>query len=152
MQELSCSEEVLYAMQACRKALTSILILDDNEVTRGTISKLVGFRLPEIQLYTAVSCRAGVRLCKRHNIDMVIAESGIHQRRYQYIVSKIRRINRRTKILLITTDSEPGKLVSTSHRLDVSLVQMPVDFEELLKVTMTAISRIEEERQLSPAL
>jgi YesN/AraC family two-component response regulator len=52
----------------------SILIVEDDDLTREILAAMLGERLPEVPLYMAINGRTGLELFKTHTPNIVITD------------------------------------------------------------------------------
>ena len=124
------------------KGLFSMLIVGDNEISRSALTRWFRFKTPELELHIADCCESGIDLCKRQKIDMVITDIKSACLQCHDIVGTIRQINYDAEFILITSSSDVSVLNAASEKKNVTLVQMPVDLEELLEVTRSKLAKI----------
>lgn len=111
----------------------SLLIIDDYEITRTALARLISLSLPDATVHVADDYEAGIDLCSRLGVEVVITDLRRAARRASNIFERISRIDGRIRLVLLTGSSDKAELAGVSGLAKVTLLEKPVDVEVLLE-------------------
>ncbi|HTP64621.1 MAG TPA: response regulator [Geobacteraceae bacterium] len=111
----------------------SMLLVEDEELTRDLLADILTKKYPEIPLYAAINGRRGLELFKSHTPNIVITDINMPEMGGVQMASKIRVIKPDTKFIVLTGTIEKNDLqdsVEKGFEFDHFIVK-PVIFQEL---------------------
>lgn len=110
-----------------------MMLVEDEDMTREILAKILAQRYPKILLYTAINGRAGLELFKTHTPDVVITDINMPEMDGILMADKIDVIKSVTKFIFITGNKRALILqdsVEKGHKFD-RLIMKPIDFQKL---------------------
>jgi YesN/AraC family two-component response regulator len=111
----------------------SILIVEDDDLTREILANMLGKKFPGVPLYTAINGRTGLELFKTHTPDIVITDINMPEMGGFQLVVNIRSIKPDTKLIVLTGCAGEAAMkdaVAKDFEFDHFIVK-PVVFQEL---------------------
>ena len=84
----------------------SMLLVEDEELTRDLLADILDKKYPEVPLYTAINGRTGLELFKSHTPNIVITDINMPKMGGVQMASKIRVIKPDTKFIVLTGTCE----------------------------------------------
>ena len=124
----------------------SLLIVEDEPVTRELYCGLIARKFPEIILYDAESGNLGVELFKKHAPDIVITDINMPGLDGIGMAEQIKAMKVDTKFVVLTGYSDKIYLQRFSDIGVNSYIQKPIDFKKLIAAIGRCIDEIGLER------
>lgn len=126
---------------------TSILIVDNDEITKDLLFRLITFRIPHVILHATAKFESALELCKTLNIDIVITTTSMQPTSSNDMLDSLRKIeNNPIKIIIMTSSGQKDELDRMSSIENSYLIGKPIDIEELVTLVNDKIAEIERER------
>jgi YesN/AraC family two-component response regulator len=125
----------------------SLLVVDDDAVTREVIGLMLSRRFPEITLYLADEGAKGVELFKKHMPEIVITDIQMPEMDGFEMAAVIKEMKADTKFIVLTAYSSTNNLEKFNTIGGLSFLSKPIEFDKLFAAIETCISRIAEERK-----
>jgi YesN/AraC family two-component response regulator len=122
----------------------SILIVEDDDLTREILAAMLGERLPDVPLYMAINGRTGLELFKTHTPDIVITDINMPEMGGFQLVVNIRSIKPDTKLIVLTGCTGKAAMkdaVAKDFKFDHFIVK-PVGFREFFAVIEQCVAEI----------
>jgi YesN/AraC family two-component response regulator len=120
-----------------------ILLVEDEELARTSLSRMLSLKFPAHPVYTAENGQAGLELYRRHLPKLVITDINMPQLNGIEMAHAIRGHDPQTQIILLSAHSE------AEHRQDaarigddVHYVLKPTDRKELFAVMGRCLERL----------
>jgi YesN/AraC family two-component response regulator len=119
-----------------------ILLVEDEETARASLSRMLSLKFPGIRLYLAENGRSGLDLYRQHLPELVITDINMPQMNGIEMAGAIREVAPKAQIIVLTAHSE------TRFRLDAEelgidhYVLKPVDRHELFAVVGQCLEQI----------
>ena len=120
----------------------SILLVDEDEISRETIARLVHFKLPQLKLHVSESIVAALEVCEQHRIDIIIVDIATNEHLSCEYIQNVRATNDKIKSILVSSQS-PDEIKDIGCINDCSLAQMPIDLAQLLILIQKNVAIIE---------
>lgn len=129
----------------------SILIVDNDELTKDILLRLITHRLPNAVIHVTSQFESALSLCTSLKIDLVLTTTSMQPTSSNDMLDSIRRIeNNPIKIIIMTSSSDKHELDKMSSIRNSYIIGKPIDIDELMTLITAKISEIEAERmQLS---
>lgn len=121
----------------------SVLLVDEDEISRETITRLVCFKLPQLTLHVSDSIVAALEVCEQHKIDIIIVDITANEHLSCEYINKVRATNSKIKFILVTSHSRPDDIKDIGCINDFSVAQMPIDLAQLLILIQKNVAIIE---------
>jgi YesN/AraC family two-component response regulator len=112
----------------------SILLVEDEEIARGSLSRMLAMKFPEATLYTAENGRIGLELFREHQPELVITDINMPQLNGIQMAGAIRASHPRAQIIFLSAHSEAKFLREAEATGTPHYVMKPVDRHELFSV------------------
>ncbi|MGD0585120.1 MAG: response regulator [Oryzomonas sp.] len=109
----------------------SLLIMEDDQVARMAICRLIAIRFPDIAVFTADNGRIGVELFKEHTPEMVITDINMPVMDGIQAAGEIKSIRDDTRFIVVTGHSDENYLERFSEIGYVDYIIKPIDFGKL---------------------
>jgi YesN/AraC family two-component response regulator len=124
----------------------SMLLVEDEKLTRDLLTTILGKKYPHIALHTAINGRTGLELFKTHMPAIVITDINMPEMDGMQMAGKIRAIKADTKFIILTGDT--GKLVleasvDKGFAIDHYILK-PVSFQELFTAIEQCLDEVAE--------
>ncbi|MBJ6752077.1 MULTISPECIES: response regulator [Geomonas] len=127
--------------------ITSILIVDNDEITRDLICRLISFRIPNAVIHATSKFESALELCKTLRIDIVITATSMQPTSSNDMLDSIRRIeNNPIKIIIMTSSGQKDELDRMSGIENSYIIGKPINIEELITLVNDKIVEVERER------
>lgn len=125
----------------------SILIVDNDEITKDILLRLITHRLPNAVIHVTSQFESALSLCTSLKIDLVLTTTSMQPTSSNDMLDSIRRIENNTiKIIIMTSSSDKHELNKMSSIKNSYIIGKPIDINELMTLITTKISEIEAER------
>lgn len=113
---------------------TSILLVDNNDISRETIARLVTLKLPRLKLYTTKSIATAVDVCAKTKVDILIVDLSQNENLGTQFVKQIRLSNKTIQFILVTDRGELEEISDLDCNENCTITRMPIDLSELLAI------------------
>jgi YesN/AraC family two-component response regulator len=122
----------------------SILLVEDEKITRDLLTTILGKKYPGVPLHTATNGRTGLELFKTHMPEIVVTDINMPEMNGMQMADKIRAIKPDTKFIVLTGDT--GKIsleksVGNGFIID-HYIAKPLVFQELFAAIEECIGEI----------
>lgn len=125
----------------------SILIVDNDEITKDILLRLITHRLPNAVIHVTSQFESALSLCTSLKIDLVLTTTSMQPTSSNDMLDSIRRIENNTiKIIIMTSSSDKHELNKMSSIKNSYIIGKPIDINELMTLITAKISEIEAER------
>ena len=109
----------------------SRLFVDDDEVVRQSIGRMIVWKFPDATVYTAENGLIGLELFKEHTPEVVITDINMPVMDGVQMASKIKTMKTDTKLIVLTGYSDKNYLDRLSEIGIDDYIVKPIDLEEL---------------------
>lgn len=127
----------------CPQHQTSVLLVDNNDISRQTIARLVAFKLPNLKIHTTESVTNAVDICAKCHIDIVIVDLSQNENLASQLINQIRLSNNKIRFILVTGRSELEEIPNIDCNGNCTIARMPIDLSELLAILNKYVILIE---------
>lgn len=125
----------------------SILIVDNDELTKDVLFRLITHRLPNALIHVTSQFESALSLCTSLKIDLVLTTTSMQPTSSNDMLDSIRRIeNNPIKIIIMTGSSDKHELDKMSGFKNSYIIGKPIDINELMALITAKIREIEAER------
>jgi YesN/AraC family two-component response regulator len=125
----------------------SLLLVDDDRVTREVIGLMLSKRFPAITIYCAEEGRTGLELFRKHTPDIVITDIQMPEMDGFEMACAINEVHADTKIIVLTAYSSTNYLEKFKSIGGFDFLSKPIEFDKLFAVVEKCIAEIAMERQ-----
>jgi YesN/AraC family two-component response regulator len=120
----------------------SILLVEDEEIARGSLGRMLAMKFPEARLYTAENGRAGLELFREHLPQLVITDINMPQLNGIEMAGQIRATHPDVKIIFLSAHSE-AKFLRDAENIGIPhYVMKPVDRYELFTAIGSCLDQL----------
>lgn len=109
----------------------SILLVEDEEIARGSLSRMLTMKFPGVRLFTAENGRSGLDLFREHLPALVITDINMPQLNGIEMAGEIRAGHPQAQIIFLSAHSETKFLRDAENIGIPHYVMKPVDRHEL---------------------
>jgi DNA-binding NarL/FixJ family response regulator len=125
----------------------SVLIVDNDELTRDILMHLVAFRFPNVIIHVTAVFEHALELCGVLKVDMVITTTTRPPDRSDAMLHCLRGIkNDPVKIIIMTSSGEDIRPEGMYNSPNTYLIPKPINMDDLIVMVKDRISDIEAER------
>ncbi|MCI5151302.1 MAG: sigma-54-dependent Fis family transcriptional regulator, partial [Candidatus Electrothrix sp. MAN1_4] len=117
--------------------MQTILVVDDEPNYLIVLSELL--RDEGFEVFTADSGKAGLRMARENDLDLVISDMKMPGMDGIELLGKLKEFNQQLPVILITAYAEVGKAVEAMHLGAFTYLAKPFSNEELLASTRKAV-------------
>jgi YesN/AraC family two-component response regulator len=112
-------------------AVRSLIVVDDDGVTREVIGLMLAKRFPEITVYLAEDGRTGLDLFKTHLPEIVITDIQMPEMDGFEMAMAIKDVQAATKFIVLTAYSSRNYLEKFETLGGIEFLSKPIEFEKL---------------------
>ena len=112
----------------------SILIVDNEPITRHLLTSTLSRQYPDIRLFLAGNGAAGLKMFKDKHPDMIISDNNMPIMTGVQMVSKIQELNRKTIVVFLTADLDNETLSRLMDAGTDHFLQKPIIVRELFDI------------------
>jgi YesN/AraC family two-component response regulator len=109
----------------------SLLIMEDDQMARMAICRLIAIRFPEITVFTADNGRIGVELFRKHAPEVVITDINMPEMNGIQAAGEIKSIRDDTRFIVITGHNDENYRERFREIGCVDYIIKPIDFGKL---------------------
>ena len=122
----------------------SILIVDNDEITRDILFRLVSHRLPNAILHVTARFELALYLCETFQVDILITTTSMPPTSSNDMLEAVRGIEYNpTKIIIMTSSGDQKVLDKLSNIPNTYIIQKPINMNELIDLINEKIAEIE---------
>jgi YesN/AraC family two-component response regulator len=119
-----------------------ILLVEDEEIARASLGRMLGMKFPQARLHTAENGRVGLELFREHRPRLVITDINMPQLNGIEMAREIKADSPETEIIFLSAHSEAAFLRDAGDIGIPHYVMKPVDRHELFAVVGACIERV----------
>jgi DNA-binding NarL/FixJ family response regulator len=124
----------------------SILIVDNDNVTRDILTGLVAHGLPNVIIHVTATFESALELCINLQVDIVVTATSMPPKKSDDMLDAIRNIEYDPIKIIVMTTSSPGNVPIKLTAANTSIISKPVNIEELITLIKCKIALIEAGR------
>ena len=125
------------------KAVPSILVAEDDLITRDVLCKILSTTFPRIHIYSVEDGRAGVELFKEHKPDIVITDISMPFMDGIQMAGEIKAVKGNTKFIVLTAYSGDELLFEKFKKIGFSdYLSKPIVFGKLFAAVEKCINEL----------
>ncbi|MBJ6749901.1 response regulator [Geomonas anaerohicana] len=123
----------------------SILIVDNDELTRDILFRIVGFSLPDAVIHVTAKFELACEICVKFKVNIVVTTTSIPPTSSDLMIDAVHKIGPDPiKIIIMTGESQQIKLDKIISIPNTYIVQKPINVEELLSLIKDKIAELNE--------
>lgn len=131
----------------------SILIIDNDEITRDVLARLVAYRLPNAILHVTAEFDYAKELCASCKVDIVITTTSMPPDRSGNMLRSLREMPYDpVKIIIMTSSGGYRHLEELYTATNTYLIPKPINMDHLIRLLQERIAEIEANRVPVPAM
>jgi YesN/AraC family two-component response regulator len=127
----------------------TILIAEDEKLTRVLLARMLAMKFPDITVYFAENGKLGVELFKEHTPEIVITDISMPVMNGIQMAGEIKALNGKTKIIVITAYSDNVENCMESFG-EIGLsdcLSKPIEFGKLFAAIEKCIEEVLQEQE-----
>jgi len=118
----------------------SILVVEDEEQARGTVSRMLTQRFPGIKLYSAENGRIGLELYRRHLPELIITDIKMPQMNGIEFARTIHKVDPTVSIIVMSAHNLQDQLDLVEMAI-AHFVPKPIDKDSLFAAVSCCLER-----------
>lgn len=123
---------------------TSILIVDNDDLTRDIIFRLITHRIPNSIIHATASFESALDLCSKLKVDIVITTTSMQPTSSNDMLDTIRKIGHNPiKIIIMTRSGQKNELDRLSTIANTYIIGKPINVDELTTLVNDKIAEVE---------
>lgn len=125
--------------------MISILIVDNDKVTRDILLRLLDFNFPDTILHVTARFESAMEMCRIFAVNIVITTTSIPPERCDDMIDALRSITfNPIKIIIMTPESRPYVLEKICSEPNTYVVSKPIDVNVLVELITSKIAELED--------
>jgi YesN/AraC family two-component response regulator len=124
----------------------SILVVEDDKVTRELIGLMFGRKYPNAAVYLAENGKVGVELFEMHSPDIVVTDINMPVMDGIRMAGEIRAMEAATKFIVLTAYSDMDYLDKFTDIGFSDYLTKPIEFDRMFAAMEKCFAEIEQER------
>jgi two-component system, sensor histidine kinase and response regulator len=124
----------------------SILVVEDDKVTRELIGRLFGRKYPKAAIYLAENGKVGVELFEMYAPDLVVTDINMPVMDGIRMAGEIRAMEAAAKFIVITAYSDMDYLDKFTGIGFSAFLTKPIEFDRMFAAIEKCFAEIEQER------
>jgi YesN/AraC family two-component response regulator len=110
----------------------SLLLVEDNHVTREIVASMVALKFPECTLYTAENGKKGLELFKKHAPDLIVTDINMPEMDGIEMAREIKAINADAACIVLSGRNDKANIDKFKKIGYCAYLVKPLDFRDLL--------------------
>ena len=147
--------QLLVALGRCRekirsraetKSQPSILVLDDKEVTRTKLARILSKE--GYQIYTGCDGQEGIELFKKTKIDIILADLKMPKMNGLEVLREAKKLTDDVEVILVTGYGDEDTAIQSMRQGAMNYLKKPIDIDQMVAAIEQALEKLKIKRNL----
>jgi YesN/AraC family two-component response regulator len=125
----------------------SLLLVEDDDMARGIITRIVASKFPECTIYAAENGKIGLELFKEHSPDLVVTDINMPEMDGIEMARQTKAINPDSSYIVLSANSDVKTVEKFKKIGYCAYLVKPLEFKALFDAIANCHQEIEQQRE-----